>query len=64
MKSDAYTHKQICVGFEVDGYLKEKQPNIVGLVETKSSDQLTIPMIGKGKYNAWARHRKDKKRGW
>lgn len=48
---------------EMNNYLKEKQPDIMGLVETKLSDHSMIPMILEGKYNIWTINIEDTKRG-
>lgn len=41
---------------EVHEYLKVKEPDVMGLVETTLSDQ-GMPTIGDGKYNVWGRKR-------
>ncbi len=39
----------------------EKEPDIMGLVETKLSEEMTTPKIGGGKYGIWKRNRTGKR---
>jgi len=48
---------------ELNDYLRERKPDILGLVETKLSDSVEIQGIGEGQYNMWKRNRKGKKGG-
>ncbi len=42
---------------EVNDYLMEKKPDVMGLVETKLSEEMTVPKIGGRKYEIWKRNR-------
>lgn len=48
---------------EVNDYLTENKPDIMGFVETKLTDQILQTCIGNGEYNIWTRNRVKKQGG-
>lgn len=48
------------VRWKLDRYLQEKNPHIMGVTETKLSDETEVFNIGEGKYKVWKRKRKNK----
>ncbi len=45
---------------ELEDYLKEEKPDIMGIIETKLASEGDILNIGEGKHNLWMRSRKNK----
>ena len=48
---------------ELNDYLKENKPDIMGIVEMKLTDQVLSTCIGNEEYNTWTRNRKEKQGG-
>ena len=48
---------------ELNDYLRDKNPDIVGLTETKLGEREDLMMVGEGKYNVWKRNRVGKMGG-
>lgn len=48
---------------EFNEYLKENEPDIMGLVETKLGEELEVLDCGEGKYMIRGRNREDKQGG-
>ena len=48
---------------DVNKYLRDKEPDVMGLVETKLNEDVIVPKIGDGKYKLWKRNRLGKKGG-
>ncbi len=46
---------------ELNVYLNEKSPDIMGLTEIKLYDELEVKNIGQNQYNLWKRNRTYKK---
>lgn len=51
------------VSSELNEYLRRKDPDIVGLTETKLDKSFECLSIGDGKYNMWIKSRKNKQGG-
>ncbi len=48
---------------ELDDYLEEHKPDIMGITETKLSDAFKNLNIDGGRYNIWKRNKKYNQRG-
>ena len=61
----AYTNADglMSVKCEIDEYLKNTKPDIMGVVETKLSDGIEMFNIGDGNYKVWTRNRLNKQGG-
>ena len=61
----AYTNINglLSAGLEIQDYLKEEKPDIIGLVETKLTGDVNSFNIGDEDYNVWFRNRTSKQGG-
>ena len=48
---------------ELNDYLRETEPDIMGVVETKLRGQLPPDSVGNGRYNVWLKNRDGKQGG-
>ena len=48
---------------ELKDFIRMEQPDVMGIVETKLSNEIDVLDIGDGKYNVWTKNRVSKKGG-
>ena len=48
---------------ELNDYLENNTPDVMGITETKLNEQIVSINIGNGKYNVWRKDQKQKKGG-
>ena len=61
----AYTNVNglISAQVELNDYLREYAPDVMGITETKLNDNIEMNNLGEGRYNVWLRNRKEKQGG-
>ncbi len=61
--SYANVNELLSAQMELNDYLREYAPDVMGITEKKLSDNTEVNILGEGKYNVWLRNRSEKQGG-